>query len=56
MKDNNKLYVCDMCLIAIESREGSQSTKVYYPDTEDDDDCTCNWCEESNFDKLYELT
>ena len=62
VQDENKIYyptppaklcVCDRCLMAIESREGSQLTRKIYLD--DDDPRPCDWCEESDFDILYEI-
>jgi len=54
-----KLWVCERCLMAIESKEGNQATLRHYIDLEFDEDDTdaskCDWCEESDFDTLYEL-
>ena len=55
MKDKEYLYVCERCLMAIESREGNLARKIYRTDEEDELDCTCDWCEESGFDELYQL-
>ena len=55
MKDKEYLYVCERCLMAIESREGNFARKIYRTDEEDELDCTCDWCEEGGFDELYQL-
>lgn len=55
MKDKEYLYVCERCLMAIESREGNLARKIYRTDEEDELDCTCDWCEESGFSELYQL-
>lgn len=55
MKDKEYLYVCEHCLMAIESREGNMARKIYCTDEEDEQDCTCDWCEESGFSELYQL-
>ena len=47
------LCVCERCLMAIESREGQQVTRRIYID--EDDPRGCDWCEENDFDTLYEL-
>ena len=55
MKDKEYLYVCERCLMAIESREGNLARKIYRTDEEDELDCTCDWCEEGGFSELYQL-
>lgn len=55
MKDKDYLYVCERCLMAIESREGNLARKIYRTDEEDEFDCTCDWCEEGGFSELYQL-
>lgn len=47
------LRVCERCLLAIESREGEQITRKIYVD--EDNPQKCDWCEESDFDILYEI-
>ena len=47
------LRVCEHCLMAIESREGSQVTRKIYLD--DDDPRICDWCEDEITDILYEI-
>ena len=54
MKREN-LWVCDRCLLAIESREGNQTTLKHYVDENDDLESKCEWCEGIGFDTLYEL-
>ena len=49
------LWVCDHCLMAIESREGNQATLRHFVDEQDDEESKCEWCEEVGFDVLYEL-
>ena len=53
------LWVCDHCLAAIESREGTQAIMKHYIDLEydpeDEEVSKCEWCEETGFDTLYEL-
>lgn len=56
--DTGNLRVCRHCLMAIESREGTQVTIKHYLDSEDTE-TKCDWCEETadegGFDVLYEL-
>lgn len=47
------LKVCDHCLCAIESREGNQVTRTIYAD--EDTDLKCDWCGETEIDRLFEL-
>ena len=54
-RDKNKMWVCQHCLWAIESREGNQAIMPHYVDEEDDEESKCDWCEEVGFDLLYEL-
>ena len=49
------LWVCDHCLMAIESREGNQARLAHYVDEHDAVDSKCDWCKEIGFDTLYEL-
>ena len=51
----DKMWVCERCLMAIESREGNQATMKHYVDEDDDVESKCDWCEEVGFDTLYEL-
>lgn len=50
-----KMWVCEHCLAAIESREGNQATLRHSVDEDNDGESKCDWCEESGFDTLYEL-
>lgn len=50
-----KLWVCEHCLMAIESREGNQATLRHWVDENDEEESKCEWCEESGHDHLYEL-
>lgn len=49
------LWVCEHCLMAIESHEGNQATLSHYVDETDAVDSRCGWCKECGFDTLYEL-
>lgn len=49
------MWVCEHCLMAIESREGSQATLRHSVDDDNDVESKCDWCEETGFDTLYEL-
>lgn len=49
------LWVCEHCLMAIESREGNQVTLRHGVDETDAVDSRCGWCHEVGFDTLYEL-
>lgn len=49
------LWVCEHCLMAIESREGNQATLRHSVDEYDAIDSRCGWCRECGFDTLYEL-
>lgn len=48
------LKVCEHCLMAIESREGNLPTLTHYIDA-DDTESSCDWCGETEIDKLYEI-
>lgn len=54
-----KLWVCERCLMAIESKEGNQATLRHDIDLECDPDDVdaykCDWCGENEFNTLYEL-
>lgn len=52
--ERDKLWVCEHCLWAIESREGNQAIMPHYVD-EEDENSKCDWCGEEGFDLLYEL-
>lgn len=54
-RDENKMWVCKRCLMAIESHEGNQATLCHYVDEEDENESKCDWCEQSGFYELYEL-
>jgi hypothetical protein len=49
------MWVCEHCLMAIESREGSQAQLKHYVDEDDEVESECDWCDENGFDVLYEL-
>ena len=50
-----KMWVCEHCLLGIESHEGAQATLVHYVDEQNDDESKCDFCDEIGFDTLYEL-
>ena len=50
--EHENLWVCDRCLMAIESHEGNQAMLKHYID--EDEEVLCDWCEEPS-DVLYEL-
>ena len=52
MMEHKNLWVCEHCLMAIESREGNQATLKHYID--EDEETPCDWCGEPS-DVLYEL-
>ena len=54
-KEREHLWVCDHCLSAIWSREGSQSFSTHYVEDTDAVESKCDWCKECGFDTLYEL-
>ena len=49
------LWVCEHCLMAIESREGNQARLAHSVDETDAVDSKCDWCKEAGFSELYEL-
>lgn len=49
------LWVCERCLMGIESHEGNQATLKHYVDEDDAVDSKCDWCKAVGFDTLYEL-
>ena len=53
--EREKMWVCEHCLWAIESREGNQATLRHWADEEDAEESKCDWCEQSGFYELYEL-
>lgn len=55
MLKRETMWVCEHCLMAIESREGNQATLRHCVDEEDEVESKCDWCEETGFDTLYEL-
>lgn len=52
---DNRMYVCEHCLMGIEAHEGPQHARVIWVDEEDPEESYCDWCEESGFDQLYEI-
>jgi hypothetical protein len=53
--ERKTMWVCEHCLMAIESREGNQAVLRHWVDEEDVEESKCDWCEEDGFDTLYEL-
>ena len=53
--EERRLWVCERCLWAIESREGKQAVAVHEVDEDNDGESKCDWCEEWGFNTLYEL-
>lgn len=49
------MWVCEHCLMAIESREGNQAVLRHWVDDEDAEESKCDWCDENGFGTLYEL-
>ena len=58
-QERKTLWVCKHCLMAIESREGTQATIKHNIDDieylEDENESKCDWCDETGFTELYEL-
>ena len=50
-----KMWVCEHCLLGIESREGARATLVHRVDEQDNEESKCDWCKEVGFETLYEL-
>ena len=56
IEGEHNLRVCDHCLSAIMSREGTLPYIIYdVDDVEDPEESKCEWCEQDGFDTLYEL-
>lgn len=53
--ERENMWICEKCLMAIESREGNQATLRHWVDEDDDAESKCDWCEEVGFDTLFEL-
>ena len=53
--ERETMWICERCLMAIESREGNQAVLRHWVDEEDENKSKCDWCEEVGFDTLYEL-
>lgn len=49
------LWVCEHCLMGIESHEGNQATLAHSVDETDAVDSRCGWCKEVGHNVLYEL-
>lgn len=53
------MWVCEHCLLAIQSHEGNQVTIAHDIDLEfnerNEENSKCDWCEDTDFDVLYEL-
>ena len=53
--EREHLWVCEHCLMAIESREGNQARLEHSVDEMDAIESRCDWCKECGYDTLYEL-
>ena len=54
-EEREHLWVCEHCLMGIESHEGNQATLEHGVDEMDAIESRCDWCKECGFDTLYEL-
>ena len=54
-KPRETMWVCEHCLMGIESREGNQAQLRHYVDEMDAIESRCDWCHECGHDTLYEL-
>ena len=55
IEEREHLHVCDHCLAAIESREGTCKKLTHYIDSDDLEGSICDWCNGIGFSRLYEL-
>ena len=53
--ERKNMWICEHCLMALESREGNQAILRHGVDEEDEIESRCDWCDEVGFDHLYEL-
>ena len=53
--ERETMWVCEHCLMAIESHEGNQATMRHWVDEDDEQESYCDWCEEGGHSVLYEL-
>ena len=53
--ERETMWICERCLMAIESREGNQATLRHWVDEEDEKESKCDWCECDGHSVLYEL-
>lgn len=51
----DKIRVCGFCLRGIKSRESNIITRTIRVDETDIEESKCDLCEESGFEKLYEI-
>jgi hypothetical protein len=54
-EEREHLWVCEHCLMGIESHEGNQARLAHGVDEMDAVESRCDWCHECGFDTLYEL-
>ena len=54
-EEREHLWVCDHCLMGIESKEGEQATLTHFVDEMDAIESRCDWCKQVGFDTLNEL-
>ena len=60
MKERKSMWLCPNCLSALESHEGKQRVirhdiELEFDDDEFDEASKCDWCEDNDFNVLYEL-
>lgn len=54
-EEREHLWVCEHCLMGIESHEGNRAILAHGVDEMDAIESRCDWCHECGFDTLYEL-
>jgi hypothetical protein len=54
-EEREHLWVCDHCLMGIESREGNQARLTHSVDELDAIESRCDWCKQVGFSTLHEL-
>lgn len=55
LEEREHLWVCEHCLMGIESHEGNQATLAHGVDEMDAVESRCDWCKSCGHDTLYEL-
>jgi hypothetical protein len=54
-EERENMWVCERCLMGIESHEGNQATLAHGVDEMDAVESRCDWCKSCGHDTLYEL-